>query len=118
MAKKKAVDEAEIVVTTEENTEQTAQEQPKEVVEAPKERPQGLINLKHRRKKVAQKMLYLNISVPYTSVPSINSPATGILDRGQTFYVMEEVDTKEEGSFYKVGPNMYINKDWNIKVYE
>ena len=117
MAKKKAVGEAETVVTIEENVEQTVQEQPKEVQEKPKEKPQGLVNLNNRRKKVAQKMLYLNISVPYTSVPSINSPVTGMLDRGLTFYVIEEVDTPDEGSFYKVGPNMYINKDWNIKVY-
>lgn len=66
----------------------------------------------------SKKRIGLKINTPYCSVPDINSNIGGILNAGNTYVVYNEIDNGENGSFYDIGGNRYINKDWDVIIFE
>ena len=70
--------------------------------------------------KRGKKRIGLLIDTPYCVTPDANTNIGGILKAGDVYTVYGEInsDDEEKGSFYDIGLNRYINKVWNVEVFE
>lgn len=54
---------------------------------------------------------------PYLTVPNLNSNVSGFLKAGAVYTVYNEINDPENGSFWDIGGNRYVNKDWNVMIF-
>ena len=57
---------------------------------------------------------------PYCGVPDVNSNVVGFLQPPNTYIVYDEIISgdDEKGSFWDIGGGRFINKDWEVHVFE
>lgn len=71
---------------------------------------------KSREYMETHKRIRLITDVPYTLKPNKFEDVAGTLKAGKTFFVIDEI-TNETGEYWQVGYQQFVNKDWEVIVY-
>ena len=54
---------------------------------------------------------------PYLTIPNLNSNVSGFLKGGSVYTVYNEINDPDKGSFWDIGGNRFINKDWDVMIF-
>lgn len=102
MAKSKKETNVEVEETVE--VQEAANEEPKPKKEAKKEA--GHV-----------KKVYLKTNTPYVLEPTYHRNIDGILNAYGVYEIEDEIFSGENGNFYKIDRNKYINQSWDVEVF-